>query len=673
MTNFRQAPPSPDGTTASNSHNSTGNIGIRNKRGSGMMIAVDDGDGSGVHPVIQAARRNRITGWTGIAVAASATFALAFLHQKFQLWMLLFTLVLAITVAVFVALLQQLKAQAAMLASQQRRLEAQSGEVKRKIEDLELNNKELAEAMTAETAARIEVVRHAAERERALALLDSAILSAPFGFAFLDLTLHTVRANATFARMQGIPLAGVEGLSLRQMVPPHLADDAEEYSKRVIVTGKPVLDIHASNSSNQPEERSLEMILNFYPVCTSTGEVLGAAIVAIDVTERSLLEAQMRQAQKLEAVGRIASGVAHDFNNLLTVIRSYCDLVLLDMPADGSSREELGEIRSAADRAAALARQLLSFSRKQVVVPRPMILNEIVTSMESMLARVLPAEVALIVRLDQNLGTIKADTGQIEQVILNLAINAADAMRTGGTLTIITENATLELEHSGLHGGVVPGEYILLTVSDSGTGMDKSTLSHIFEPFFTTKPVGVGTGLGLSTVYGIVNQHGGHVLVESEPGAGTTFSIYFPRVSEPVAAVVPAAVMPNTTAPTPTETVLIVEDEPAVRSTLSRILTRLRYAVLEAGHGGEAMRISAEHAGPIDLVISDVMMPEMSGKEFIDRFSVARPRCRVLFMSGYTDDEVMRKGLVSGMHSFIEKPFTVEQITAKVRDVLTSR
>ena len=415
------------------------------------------------------------------------------------------------------------------------------------------------------------------------------------------------------------------------------------------------------------------MILNFYPVRTSTGEVLGAAIVIIDVTERSLLEEQMRQAQKLEAVGRIAGGVAHDFNNLLTVIRSYCDLVLLDMPAEWQSREELEEIRSAADRAAALARQLLSFSRKQVVLPRPMILNEIVTSMESMLARVLPAEVAHIVQLDQNLGTIKADAGQVEQVILNLAINAADAMRTGGTLKIVTENATLDFEHSGQHGGVVPGEYVLLTVSDTGVGMDKSTLSHIFEPFFTTKPVGEGTGLGLSTVYGIVNQYGGHVLVESEPGAGTTFKVYFPRVSEPVAAVVPAAAKPNTIAPTPIETLLIVEDEPAVRSTLSRILTRLGYAVLEAGHGGEAMRISAEHAGSIDLVISDVMMPEMSGREFSDRFSVARPRSRVLFMSGYTDDEVVRMGLISGTHSFIEKPFTVEQITAKVRDVLTSR
>ena len=636
-----------------------------------MAIAVDEDGGSGVHPVIPAARRNRIAGWTALTVTALTTLTLAFLHQKFQLWMLLFSLALAITVAVFVALVQQLKSQAAMLASQQQRLATQARELERKIEDLELNNSELADAMTAETAARIEAVRHAAERERALALLDSAVLSAPFGFVFLDLSLNIVLANATLARMRGIPLESIAGLSLRQMASPHLADKTEEYAKRVIATGEPVLDMHASTSSNQPDGRSLEMILNFYPVRTSTGEMLGAAIVIIDVTERAMLEEQMRQAQKLEAVGRIAGGVAHDFNNLLTVIRSYCDLVLLDMPADWQSREELEEIRSAADRAAALARQLLSFSRKQVVLPRPMILNEIVTSMESMLARVLPAEVAHIVRLDQNLGTIKADTGQIEQVILNLAINAADAMRTGGTLKISTENTTLDFEHSGQHGGVVPGDYVLLTVSDTGSGMDKSTLSHIFEPFFTTKPVGEGTGLGLSTVYGIVQQYGGHLLVESEPGAGTTFRIYFPRVNEPVVTVVTAATKPATTAPTSPETVLIVEDEPAVRSTLSRILTRLGYAVLEAGHGGEAMRISTEHAGPIDLVISDVMMPEMSGKEFIDRFSVARPRTRVLFMSGYTDDEVARMGLISGKQAFIEKPFTVEQITAKVRDVLT--
>ncbi len=637
-----------------------------------MAIAVEN-DGSRVHPVVPVARRNRIAGWAGLAVAVGATVTLALLHQKLQLWMLLLSLALSIAMAGVVALLQQLKTQAAMLANQQRRLEAQAGELERKIEDLELNNTELAEAMTAETAARIEVVRHAAEREHALALLNSAILSAPFGFVFLDLTLHIVLANDTLARMRGIPLESVAGLSLRQVASPHLADKAEEFSKRVIATGEPVLDMHASTSSNQPEGRTLQMILNFYPVRTSTGEVLGAAIVIIDVTERALLEEQMRQAQKLEAVGRIAGGVAHDFNNLLTVIRSYCDLVLLDMPADWQSREELEEIRSAADRAAALARQLLSFSRKQVVLPRPMILNEIVTSMESMLARVLPAEVAHIVRLDQNLGTIKADAGQVEQVILNLAINAADAMRAGGTLKILTENATLDFEHSGQHGGVVPGDYVLLTVSDTGVGMDKSTLSHIFEPFFTTKPVGEGTGLGLSTVYGIVQQYGGHLWVESELGAGTTFKVYFPRVAEPVSAVVHAAAKPIVTTPAATETILIVEDEPAVRSTLSRILTRLGYAVLEAGHGGEAMRISAEHLGPIDLVISDVMMPEMSGKAFIDRFSVARPRSRVLFMSGYTDDEVARMGLIRGKEAFIEKPFTVEQITAKVRDVLTSK
>ncbi len=638
-----------------------------------MTIVVEDTGGSGGHPVIPAARRYRITGWVGFVVAVVATVTLSLLHQAFQLSMLLFSLALLITVVGFVALLRQLKAQAAMLASQERRLVAQASELERKIEDLELNNKELAEAMTAETAARIEVVRHAAERERALALLNSAVLSAPFGFVFLDLTLHIVLANATFARMRGIPLESVAGLSLRQMASPLLADEAEEFAKRVITTGEPVLQLHASESSNQPEGRTLQMILNFYPVRTSTGEVLGVAIIAIDVTERELLEEQMRQAQKLEAVGRIASGVAHDFNNLLTVIRSYCDLVLLDMPGEWQSREEVEEIRCAADRAAALARQLLSFGRKQVVLPRPMILNEIVTSMESMLARVLPAEVGQSVRLDPNLGTVKVDAGHVEQVILNLAINAADAMRTGGTLKITTENSTLDFKHSGQHGGVVPGEYVLLTVSDTGIGMDKSILSHIFEPFFTTKPIGEGTGLGLSSVYGIVQQYGGHVEVESEPGVGTTFKVYFPRVPEPVSAVVHADAKPNVTTSAATETVLVVEDDPAVRSTLSRILTRLGYAVLEAGHGGEAMRISAEHGGPIDLVISDVMMPEMSGKEFIDRFSVTRPRSRVLFMSGYADDEVARMGLISGKEAFIEKPFTVEQITAKVRDVLTSR
>jgi len=391
----------------------------------------------------------------------------------------------------------------------------------------------------------------------------------------------------------------------------------------------------------------------------------------LDITDYRQLTEQLRQAQKMEAIGRLAGGVAHDFNNLLTVIRSYCDLVLLEMGEADPRRPELLEIRSAADRASDLAKQMLAFSRKRVIVPRALDLNEVIRSLYLMLGRLSSAPIELALRLTDGLGAIKADQGQLEQVLLNLAVNAADAMPTGGHLTIETANVTLDAEYARQHRGVTPGEYVLVSVNDTGTGMDSETLDHIFEPFFTTKPVGKGTGLGLATAYGIVTQSGGHIWVYSEPGHGTTFKVYFPRVDEEVS--VPRARAVGTPAPEmkrPTETVLVVEDEPSVRTTLTRILQRQGYKVLPASHGGEAMRVASETLETIDLVISDLMMPEMSGRDFIKRFSAARPTTRVLFMSGYTNDEAMQRGLLDQGQTFIEKPFTVEQITRKVREVL---
>jgi PAS domain S-box-containing protein len=397
-------------------------------------------------------------------------------------------------------------------------------------------------------------------------------------------------------------------------------------------------------------------------------EVVGAWL---DITDQRDLEEQFRHAQKMEAVGRIAGGVAHDFNNLLTVIRSYSDLVLLEISPNDPKREEMLEIRGAADRASVLARQLLAFSRKQVLLPQVFDLNAMVQSFDAMLSRTISTDVEHVTRLARSLGVIKADPGQVEQVLMNLAINAADAMPDGGELTIETANAMLDADYARHHAGVSPGEYVMIAVADTGIGMDRATLDHIFEPFFTTKAYGKGTGLGLSTVYGIVKQNGGHIWVYSEPGHGTTFKVYFPRVYEEVSVprgllegVRPAKVVK------PTETVLVVEDEVAVRATVSRILKRQGYTVLLAGHGGEAMRIAAEHQGDIDLVISDLMMPEMSGREFVERFSSARPATRVLFMSGYTDDDAMQRGLVDEHRAFIEKPFTVDQMTRKVREVL---
>ena len=411
------------------------------------------------------------------------------------------------------------------------------------------------------------------------------------------------------------------------------------------------------------EEHRLVLDTQQHPVA-----VVGAWL---DITDQRELEQQFRQVQKMEAVGRLAGGVAHDFNNLLTVIRSYTDLLLLDIPRGDPRGEELFEIRRAADRAAALARQLLAFSRKQVVQPRVFDVNDLVRSFEAMLSPTLPSNVSHVTRLAGDLGAVRADSGQLEQVLMNLVLNAVDAMPDGGELAVETANTTLDAAYAQHHAGVAQGEYVRIAVSDTGTGMDATTLDHLYEPFYTTKPSGEGTGLGLSTVYGIVKQNGGHIVVSSELGRGTTFTMYFPRVDEEISG--PRNVAARVSVPgavAVAELVLVVEDDPAVRSTLVRILERQGYRVLAASHGGEAMRVAAAHAGAIDLVISDLMMPEMNGREFIDRFSAGRPETPVLFMSGYTDDPMLRRP-GDEHRAFIEKPFTVEEITRKVREVLS--
>ena len=390
----------------------------------------------------------------------------------------------------------------------------------------------------------------------------------------------------------------------------------------------------------------------------------------IDISQRKRLEMQFLQAQKMEAVGRLAGGVAHDFNNLLTVIRSYCDLILLDLPNDLPVRGDIDEISHAADRAAALARQLLTFSRRQVLQLQVLNANTSVQQLDGMLRRLLPSSVHCRVHLGVDLGSIRADSGHIDQLLMNLAINGSDAMPSGGELTITTANATLSHAYAELHTGVVAGEYVLITVSDSGTGMDKDILAHIFEPFFTTKAVGKGTGLGLATVFGIVEQNHGHVCVESDLGKGTRFKIYFPRVAE---------APPATIVPTPcaaggengvSRTVLVVEDDESVRGTIVKVLERQKYQVLQAAHGQEGLRISADFQGKIDLVISDVMMPILGGREFVERLLAERSESQVLLTSGYTDDDILKHGQINPAFGFLEKPFTVAELVAKVEEAL---
>ena len=404
--------------------------------------------------------------------------------------------------------------------------------------------------------------------------------------------------------------------------------------------------------------------------------------VARDVTarlhaeeERRSLEDQLRQAQKLEAVGRLAGGIAHDFNNLLTAIGGYGQLALASLSGDEPRvRGHLGELLQAADRAAALTRQLLAFSRRQVLQPRVLDLNHVVRDVESMLARLIGADVDLVTALDPELGRAQADPSQLEQVVMNLAVNARDAMRHGGRLLIETANAEVDDDFASRHMGLRAGPYVSLTVADTGDGMDAETAAHVFEPFFTTKGAGEGTGLGLATVYGIVKQSNGYVAVDSEPGRGTVVTVYLPRV--PAGAGAETGGRPRRAEPAVrggTETVLVVEDEEIVRSLVREMLESRGYTVVDARDGAEALALLSNRQAPVDLLVTDMVMPRMSGRELARRASELRPELSVLLVSGYAGDTATSQGPLEPGTAFLEKPFTAVELAQKVRGVLDSR
>jgi PAS domain S-box-containing protein len=391
--------------------------------------------------------------------------------------------------------------------------------------------------------------------------------------------------------------------------------------------------------------------------------------VLIDITGRRQLEEQLRQAQKMEAVGMLAGGVAHDFNNLLTIITGYSQLMLTSLPSEDANRYPVEQIMKAGERAAALTKQLLAFSRRQVVQPRVFDLNKLVTSLGTMLQRLIGEDVDLRLALGAEMGSVNADPGQIEQVLMNLVINSRDAMPQGGTLTIETQMVVLDESYTSRHLEARPGSHILLAVSDTGAGMDEFTKAHLFEPFFTTKAAGRGTGLGLSTVFGIVRQSGGSVNVYSELGLGTSVKVYLPSVDQPVAA---ESESRKAGVKRGTETVLLVEDDEAVRALVRQALLRDGYKVLDSADPLEAQRISAEYRGRIQLLITDVVMPKVSGRELAERISQLRPNMKILYMSGYTDGAVLNSGILEEEVAFLQKPFTPDALTAKVREVLES-
>lgn len=391
----------------------------------------------------------------------------------------------------------------------------------------------------------------------------------------------------------------------------------------------------------------------------------------LDVSEKSQLEEQLRQSQKMEAVGRLAGGIAHDFNNLLTAILGYSDFVLQGLEDSHPLRQDVEEIQKAGQRAASLTSQLLAFSRKQILDPRVLDLNQVVSDMDKMLRRVIGEDIELVTLFGPELGRVKVDPSQIEQIIMNLAVNSRDAMPHGGKLTIETANIELDAAYSRRHATVTPGAYVMLAISDTGSGMDAETQSRIFEPFFTTKGRGQGTGLGLSTVYGIVKQSGGNIWVYSEVGQGTVFKIYFPRVNQDTEVTRPAASVP-VEALRGSETILLVEDEAAVRNLVREVLGKNGYTVLEAHHGGEALRLAMQHAGPIHLLLTDVVVPQLSGRQLAERLATFRPETRVLYMSGYTDNAIVHHGVLDAGIAFLQKPFTPETLLRKLRFLLAS-
>jgi two-component system cell cycle sensor histidine kinase/response regulator CckA len=490
--------------------------------------------------------------------------------------------------------------------------------------------------------------------------LRAVINNAPIVFFAWDAEGRFVLSEGKGLEALGLTSGQVVGQSVFEVYRDHPA--VLESARRAL----------AGEAFNAPVEiGALHFDVWYSPVHDEHGALSGVIGVATDVTAKEVLEAQLRQAVKMEAVGRLAGGIAHDFNNLLTAILSYADFLLTSLGVDHPAREDAEEVRRAALKAADLTRQLLAFSRRQVLQPKLLDVNAIVVEMEKLLRRLIGEDVTLRTSLAGGLGVVRADPSQLEQVIVNLAVNARDAMPRGGTLTI--ETADADADDVRAHGRVtVPsGRYVMLRMSDTGEGMDAATRARLFEPFFTTKEHGRGTGLGLATVYGIVKQSGGFIWVDSAEGRGTTFTVHLPRAE---AAGAPAA------APTPRrdaraggETILLVEDDEAVRDLTRRTLVGQGYRVLEAANGTEALRLAAEHQGPLDLLLTDIVMPGIGGRALAETLGASRPGTAVLFVSGYTEDEVIRKGAEVANLPFLQKPFSPATLLGRVRDVLDAR
>jgi len=471
--------------------------------------------------------------------------------------------------------------------------------------------------------------------------------------------------NPAFEALTGYSRQEAIGQTLGILKSEQQEDALYQEMWNTVLSGKVFRGI-VMNRKKNGETLIIEKALT--PLRDASGEITHFISTGRDITEHRKLESDLRQAQKMDAIGKLAGGVAHDFNNLLLVISAYAELMLDALAQEDPLRRNVGEIMTASRRAADLTRQLLAFGRKQMQVLQVLDLNTVIGEIATMLPRLIGEDIELVFVAGQDLGKVKADPVQIEQVVMNLAANARDAMPEGGTLTI--ETATVQVDESYVqrHSIVPEGDYVLLTVADSGQGIAAKHLAHIFEPFYTTKEAGKGTGLGLATVYGIVKQNGGFVWVYSEPGLGTTFKIYLPQVHSPASEV--RITKPVEISPQGCETLLLVEDEASVRQASLQFLTRSGYNVLEANDGEDALHTSRSHPGPIHLMITDVVMPRIGGPKLAERLAHERPDMKVLFVSGYAENTVPQHGNIDVATRFLQKPFSLKMLARKVRDVL---